>query len=291
MSLNSNSLKIIAQHSLQKEVKEKEGSELHFVVKNSPFTITLAANSPSLDLMCTKITYELLYDRDESEEKAVDYIKDKPLDCKLKVVKNIEDVAEINAECRLKVLSSQLEDSFFIIKFTAVDPNTKNSISSIKSHPIKVISKPEQIKDRIKDRKTTKSNKVLMANIDEMIETAKENDIIIDKLSSISLSKKSVEQDIEIQFHQLIKSYSLLDNNTKNYVLGDTINQSNLKEQISYLIGIYESNKSKEYNTINTETNIPFNDNYHLINQQFSMHFPFHQFVGNFDLDTYPQIQ
>ncbi len=50
---------------------------------------------------------------------------------------------QVDIEVRLKVLSSQHEDMFFVVKFSALDPLTKREISPLLqtfSHPIKVIS-------------------------------------------------------------------------------------------------------------------------------------------------------
>lgn len=117
---------------------------VNVVVKKSPFQLLvgfrLGVNSP-LDF--NNYTYDavLLYDTHES--KPVDYVKDKPVDIRTQVSESGE---ELNVELKVKVLTSQHENSLFRIKIIILDPNTGLPIHPywhIITAPVKVISKPE----------------------------------------------------------------------------------------------------------------------------------------------------
>lgn len=60
---------------------------------------------------------------------------------------------QISVELRIKVLTSQHEDMFFRVLIQGLDPITRAPIANLRlyTEPIKVISKPEQIKKRISE--------------------------------------------------------------------------------------------------------------------------------------------
>lgn len=104
-----------------------------------------------------------------------------PLEYKARVN---ESGTQVNAECRLKVLTSQLEDMYFVIKFIATDPMTRQPLSDnliCKSEPIKVISKPEQVRKR---RKTTDKRRSI-------------NDILLESLSRIQKAQEEQQQQLD----------------------------------------------------------------------------------------------
>eukprot|EP01102_Stenamoeba_stenopodia_P014145 TRINITY_DN4669_c0_g2_i1.p1 TRINITY_DN4669_c0_g2~~TRINITY_DN4669_c0_g2_i1.p1 ORF type:complete len:443 (+),score=97.57 TRINITY_DN4669_c0_g2_i1:164-1492(+) len=187
-------LVIVKQSSLAEEtVTTKDGDliTVHIVVKHSPFLIQLGLAStpttsmypqpPLLDL--NRLTFEarLLYDN--GQEKEVDFVKLKPLEYKVRVN---DSGSKVNVECRLKVLSSQLEDMNFRIKFIALDPITQKEICPLLttiSDPIKVISKPEQIRKKKVSKKTI-SDSVMddLARIDQQHAT---QSALLNKLASM----------------------------------------------------------------------------------------------------------
>jgi len=146
-------LVILKQNCLAEEIiqnKDDESISVHVVVKHSPFVVQLGLDngsphaSATLDLKCLSFETRLFYDSEENKE--VDFIKLKPLEYKVKVD---ESGLFVNIECRLKVLTSQLEDMFFRLHFIALEPITKRQLGPnfiAVSAPIKVISKPEQLR-------------------------------------------------------------------------------------------------------------------------------------------------
>eukprot|EP01102_Stenamoeba_stenopodia_P010304 TRINITY_DN3091_c0_g1_i2.p1 TRINITY_DN3091_c0_g1~~TRINITY_DN3091_c0_g1_i2.p1 ORF type:complete len:319 (-),score=68.58 TRINITY_DN3091_c0_g1_i2:256-1212(-) len=144
------SLVLLKQTALAHEKYSKNGvqKEVHIVVKNAAFTaicqlVDIAGNA--MPLAGYLIDATLLYDCEEGKE--VDFVKMKPMEYKSQCNEK-ED--QYQFEIRLKVLSSQLEDMFFRIRFNLVDLATKTPIPglSVVSDPIKVISKPDQIKKK-----------------------------------------------------------------------------------------------------------------------------------------------
>lgn len=123
-----------AKNGVQKQV--------HVVVKNTPFHITLGFLNPSKDTNFIYLTAEALLMYDCEEDRYVDFVRDKPLEYKGTMSPSGDTM---KFEIRLKKLSSQLEDMFFKIRFRCVDAN-KQEIPSLEvtSLPIKVVSKPEQ---------------------------------------------------------------------------------------------------------------------------------------------------
>jgi len=144
-------LVIIEQQSLAKESFTNDGEKkvVHNVVKNTPFIIRAALTSSTmyggsiLDFSRLTLDASLLYDSWE-EEKAVPYLKDKPIQYHGKV----NDKGDtMTLSTKIKVLSSHCENMLFRVKLQGLDSRTSEPIPSLMaiSEPIKVISKPDQI--------------------------------------------------------------------------------------------------------------------------------------------------
>jgi len=86
---------------------------------------------------------KLLYDFDGDKE--VDFVKDKPMQFKSTINQN---GAKITLEVRIKVLTSQLEDSLFKIGVGILDAVSHQLAFQVYSEPIKVISKSDQVKQK-----------------------------------------------------------------------------------------------------------------------------------------------
>jgi len=191
------SLFIKTQNSLCEEQVNGQDSSVHVVVKNSPFVISLALqydptfpnslasiskyltnNQPDLG----KMTFDcrLIYDA-EGEEKEVDYVTNRPY---LFKVNAVNGGTQADVELRLKVLSSQHEDLFFRVKFVALDPLTKCELGpslTALSAPIKVISKPEQLKKRRPTKKRT-MNLLLIETLNRIEQAQKLQQQLLDQL-------------------------------------------------------------------------------------------------------------
>jgi hypothetical protein len=117
---------------------------VHVVVKKSPFQIQVGFRlgvNPPLDF--NNYTYDAVLLYDSHDSKPVDYVRDKPVDIRTQVSESGE---ELSVELKVKVLTSQHENSLFRIKIIVLDPNTGLPFHPywyIVTAPVKVISKPE----------------------------------------------------------------------------------------------------------------------------------------------------
>jgi len=127
---------------------------VYVVIKNTPFQINLSLMNNLIfnqlvDLNHFTLDVRLIYETDNtSSEKEVDFVKVKPVEFKQT---NNERADQTVLEARIKVLTSQHEDMFFRAKIVALDPKTGREFNPsifCYSDPIKVISKPEQIKKK-----------------------------------------------------------------------------------------------------------------------------------------------
>lgn len=165
-------LVVLKQNCLAEEQipnKEGETTNVFVVVKHSPFIVQLGFPStytgPQPDLNCLSFDVKLVYDG--PDEKEVDFIKHKPFEFRVKVDPS---GTFVNIECRLKVLTSQLEDMFFRLRFLGLDPLSKRVIGpqlTTISEPIKVISKPEQLRKSLPTQKR-KINEALVHVLDRI---------------------------------------------------------------------------------------------------------------------------
>lgn len=148
---------ILKQTSLSEDTVVDGGVSkvIHTVVKNSPFAILVGQGpegaagpitTPFINFNDYTVNCVLIYDT--SENKPVDFIKNEPI-CFKPTVHN--DGATLHIEAKLKVLTSKHEDMNFkvLIKLLPLNPIITAPLE-IASRPIKVISKPEQIKKRRK---------------------------------------------------------------------------------------------------------------------------------------------
>jgi hypothetical protein len=148
VSNNSSLITILKQTSPFEERVTRNGiqRDIHVVIKNSPFVVQLGvARNCEIDLNHIAFDCSLLYDTEG--EKGVDFVKLKPIE--YKCVPN-ESGDQVSVELRIKVLTSQHEDMFFKVRIQGQDPVTKQDVPNLKvvTAPIKVISKPEQLKKR-----------------------------------------------------------------------------------------------------------------------------------------------
>merc|ERR1712137_70135 len=153
------------------------GETMFTAVKNSPFIVNLVLDTsvtynslgddsvpPSghpLTLSNVNIDAQLLYDNEE--EKEVDFVKHKPMEYKVTIG---EKGLEATFEIKLKVLTSQLEDMLFRVRFRALDVLQGKEICQhmiATSGPIKVISKPERTnkRPRAQGRKKNTNDEIL----------------------------------------------------------------------------------------------------------------------------------
>lgn len=143
-----NLITILKQTSPFEERVTRNGiqRDIHVVIKNSPFIVQIGvAKNCEIDLNHVAFEASLLYDTEGDKE--VDFVKVKPIEFKCVPSEAGDQVA---IELRIKVLTSQHEDMFFKVNIQGQDPVTKQDIPNLRviTAPIKVISKPEQLKKR-----------------------------------------------------------------------------------------------------------------------------------------------
>jgi hypothetical protein len=211
-------LVVLKQNCLAEEQipnKEGETTNVFVVVKHSPFIVQLGFPSsytgPQPDLNCLTFDVKLVYD--SPEEKEVDFIKHKPFEFRVKVDPS---GTYVNIECRLKVLTSQLEDMFFRLRFLGLDPISKRVIGpqlTAISEPIKVISKPEQLRKNVPTQKR-KINEALVHVLDRIENSQTSQKELLDHLqlqinTLKSLIKQMPRKKQKIIDYQPVKNYTI----------------------------------------------------------------------------------
>lgn len=138
-------LVLLKQTSLCEEfLPSKNGQKtLHTVVKNSPFTVSFGFENSAKPVDLNKFNFDVTLHYDSENNKEVDYLKTKPIVVKTSVN---PPGTKLSVEVRIKVLTSQLEDSLFIVMVRGYDQITNEVVLSSSSDAIKVISKSDQVK-------------------------------------------------------------------------------------------------------------------------------------------------
>jgi hypothetical protein len=130
-------LNIVKQNSLLEEICSKNGKteKVHNVVKNMPFTIIVGSHG--VDLTKGNLEARLIYN--SSDRKEVPFLAKSPLEYFTHFNASGD---EVTIEFRIKVLSSQLENSTFLIK-VSIKHDAKSA--EVCSAPIRSVSKVQQI--------------------------------------------------------------------------------------------------------------------------------------------------
>lgn len=116
------------------------------VVKNLVFNIEIGSTIDLNTCASPGIEAKLLYEYDEDDgrktvkDREVSYVKNQPLDYKLKIS---EGGKKATLELRIKVLTSQHEDMLFQVYISATSPGGQPF--GVLSQPIKVVSKITQV--------------------------------------------------------------------------------------------------------------------------------------------------
>jgi len=205
----------LRQDSQAQEIYAAEdGTEIkvHLVVKNQPFV--LIADS-SVDLNKYKIIAKLVYNNedDPTDKKEVICLKAPPL-----VFKAHLDSSGTRGtfELRIRVLTSQHEDSCFRVLIQVLNPITKYSFE-ISTEPIKVVSKlsGNNPKPYILPKKKPQSKKRSAENdsnivqkLKELEEQQKQQREEIEKLTQAESKRENgIETDFETAFFRLVELY------------------------------------------------------------------------------------
>jgi len=139
------SLRLLEQSHLFLESVTKNGATklIHYVVKQTPFCVKFgcASATPAFNFKTCRLECELLYDLPQHKE--VEAIAGKPLEY---VCHPSPDGLSCTVDFRVKVLTTQHQNNFFLIRATLVGADQRDEIYT---HPIKSVSKPEQIRRRV----------------------------------------------------------------------------------------------------------------------------------------------
>jgi len=179
-------LVIIRQSSLTIETVSKNGLQqrVYVVVKNQPFLVqvgllsSVRVDGQLVDFSRFQIEARLVYDCEHFKE--VDFVKLKPMDVKSHVSERGD---QVTVEIRAKVLTSQLEDMLFRVRLSAIHPITKKRIEqlTVYSEPVKVVSKPEQVKRK-------KAPVVVAKKVSQPAPKKEPNEVLSEALAKIEMT-------------------------------------------------------------------------------------------------------
>jgi len=191
-------LQLFKQTSSSQERVSVNGIQktIYVVVKNAPFTLHVGVNpsfqhQEKIDLNNYALDVSLVYD--DVEQKEVDYVKSKPVEFKTTLSEHGD---QATLELKIKVLTSQHENSFFRLKVFAINPRSGQPIPNLefKSESIKVISKPESLKKKASSKKRN-LNDLLVESITRIEHQQKEQqkmiEVLLEKSNSNSNSSQS----------------------------------------------------------------------------------------------------
>jgi len=191
---------------------------VYVVIKNTPFQINLSLMNNLIfnqlvDLNHFTLDVRLIYETDNtSSEKEVDFVKVKPVEFKQT---NNERADQTVLEARIKVLTSQHEDMFFRAKIVALDPKTGREFNPsifCYSDPIKVISKPEQIKKKKPNKKRTLTD-MLVETVTRIERQQTDQQKLIEKL----LTQHQAAANASFQFQSQERVKPLSSGNEMNF--------------------------------------------------------------------------
>ena len=124
----------------------------------------------------------------------VDFVKVKPMEFKATASENGQ---LLDCECRIKVLTSQHEDSLFRIRIIGSNPITHEEIPGLRivSGSIKVISKPEQLKKKQGTNKKRTLTDMLIETVTRIEKKQEEQQKLIERIIQQQSDQVNVIQD------------------------------------------------------------------------------------------------
>jgi len=149
---------------------------VHVVVKNAPFNIDIGFAPETYvektnDFRYLALDVTLLYDCDNY--KSVYFVNSKPITFKPKISENGET---LSLQCRIQALTSQHEGQFFRIYVKAYNPARPDDSEAffISSEPIKVVSKPEQLRSKTERGKKVNKKRTMTDVLNERVQHLEE---------------------------------------------------------------------------------------------------------------------
>eukprot|EP01092_Planopodium_desertum_P012854 TRINITY_DN6095_c0_g1_i1.p1 TRINITY_DN6095_c0_g1~~TRINITY_DN6095_c0_g1_i1.p1 ORF type:complete len:317 (-),score=17.24 TRINITY_DN6095_c0_g1_i1:212-1162(-) len=178
----SHELTLLYQEAPATEKFAKNGTtkNVNLVVKKVPFTIIIGSKGSTVDFNVSHIAAMLIYDHPDRKE--VDFVKTAPIEYETDIAK---DGKKVTILMKILVLSSQLEGSFFLLKFHAKDSfNPAAPSLSVMSEPIRVVSKPSQLKVKEKRKRQPRNtqSKVFEEMLSRMEKTQREQQKLLESV-------------------------------------------------------------------------------------------------------------
>jgi len=204
--------------------KNGEQKNLHLVVKKTAFTVVITPYPP-IDVQRIAVDASLLYDC--PDQKPVDYVKKSPMEY---VAHADSTGSNFIVEMKILVLTSQLEDMFFRLRFEVYDPqlprNPQSSLVSV-SEPLKVLSKADQIQRKRRgggapdSRKRKLADKSLVESLTKLLKNQSHQTLLVRNLyekemfqssrqASTSTPLPEPNEDFEEAFWGLMRAYESL---------------------------------------------------------------------------------
>jgi hypothetical protein len=186
------SLVILEQSAPAQESFTKDGGlekKLFLVIKNSSFKIRLGFDQkdPKLDFHKLSVETVLLFDELNTP---VPFVKKQPVTTKGRIS---TAGSELTLDVKITVLSSHCEGMNFRIQFSVVDPNNRIQLAgSVQTQPIKVLSKPDQLRPKPKPKSSRSSRKRKVSSITK----PPENKLVLESLARIEAKQQEILQRV-----------------------------------------------------------------------------------------------
>jgi hypothetical protein len=150
---------------------DKVQKDVGVCVKKKGFPITIGTVANKFDLSKANLSVSLLYDN--NLRSSVDFTEKAPLTYKTKLSK---EKTSATIDVSLSVLSSQLENSLFLIKIRVENKKNSKEFSEVLSEPIRVVSKVTQLQTKAKKRTRNRSTptKDMFINAMERLDNGQE---------------------------------------------------------------------------------------------------------------------
>jgi hypothetical protein len=174
-------------------------------VKKKGFPIKISTEDKNLDFSKVAFLVSLLYDN--TAKSAVDFIEQVPLTFKTKLSK---DKKTATLEVSVLVLSSQYENSLFLIKIRAENKKNSSEFSECVSIPVKVVSKVSQLQTKAKKRtrnRSTPTKDMFIQSMEKLDKGQEQHSMLLANLLEQSRQQTQVLQFlIEEEFTKMHES-------------------------------------------------------------------------------------
>ena len=150
---------------------DKVQKDVGVCVKKKAFPITISTENKQYDLSKVNFSVSLLYDNNSNS--SVEFIEQAPVTFKSKISK---DKTTATLDLTILVLSSQMENSLFVLKVRAENKKDSKDYSECLSIPLKVVSKVTQLQTKAKKRTRNRSTptKEMFINAMEQLDQGQE---------------------------------------------------------------------------------------------------------------------